>query len=92
MKAWQLIQKRSSWIKHYWAKNSIGNTVDPESVRACKWCAQGAIRRVYKSDSEILSAEAKLLRFLRRRWITNWNDAPERTHAQVIEAMRKADV
>lgn len=58
-------------------------------------CIIGAIRAATNGDPFTWSDESGVLeRFMRSAlglcWLDVWNDAPERTQAEVIEALRKA--
>jgi hypothetical protein len=83
-----------------WHKGNYTNVADTlhtgiNSPEATCFCILGAIRKVYKltRDSNeyaaILKASLELAHY---EYLHEWNDAPERTHAEVLEAVRKAGI
>jgi hypothetical protein len=88
----ELLADPERWTKNAVARNQYGaaipHTHDPD---ACKWCLYGALLRVYGSGN-YWPFEDKLLKTLGRETVAPWNDDPERTHAQVLEAVTKAGI
>jgi hypothetical protein len=86
---------RKGWAQGHYTVNDKGEPCDVLDPNACRWCAVGAIYAVSETMSDYWSAINKLKNFLdidTRGGIDVWNDAPERTQAEVIEAMEKADI
>lgn len=59
------------------------------------YCTIGAIRKVTSGDPSTWSEDSGCIEHFMRRsigrcWLDVWNDEPERTQAEVIEAFRKA--
>lgn len=54
------------------------------------WCALGAIKRVGNYVGDINPASMQLLLVISGRFVHEWNDAPERTQREVVEALRSA--
>jgi len=92
MKAWQLIENPKAWTKRADARDKWSHRISPENPRACKWCARGALVKCYTEPSDYRAAIAKLGNVHIYASTTDWNDEPCRTHAQVLAAMKKADV
>lgn len=89
--AYSLLEDGSKWRK--------GSLDDGE----CKYCVGGAVLHVcgvnaWETDNRAPAEEfAELAHFpkdaslgQRRYALYNWNDAPERTHAEVLELLRSA--
>lgn len=47
MKVHELLNDKSKWIKNDLAVNNKNQSVDYNSVDACKWCVMGAILKCY---------------------------------------------
>ena len=57
----------------------------------CKWCALGAVIQTLERSSP--SREHETVRALEGvigTYLVSWNDAPERTHAEVLAAFDRA--
>jgi hypothetical protein len=91
MTAMELIEK--GWTQRAFARDRDGRKVLASDPRACKWCIGGAIYLAYPDQTAWLEAVAKLRKVIGDIALpTWWNDAPERTHEEVIEACRKAGI
>ena len=97
------ITSPAAWTKFTGARDLDGNPVSPISSSACQYCATGAI--VSSSDAQYVLSEAayELLGIaigvppidnygvpIYAPNISCWNDAKERTHAEVVAAFEKA--
>ena len=82
------IQEPDAWVQECHAQNHIGEEEDPESPDAVSFCLEGAILRalteleevgrgdaLLEIDAEVMSSDEH---------ICEWNDSPERTHAEVL--------
>jgi hypothetical protein len=92
----ELLESPERWAQGFFAFNQDGDTRSPRSDEACKWCVFGAIKRIYSGSAED-EAFYKLNDIIHEsdpRFIlmVNWNDDPKRTHAEVLEAVRKAGI
>jgi hypothetical protein len=87
-KAWQLVQ--SGWCQGVSALDSQGNGVVPESPSASRWCIHGALSRVYGEGTD--DAHFRLAKSIGFWTTIHWNDDPNRTQAEVVEALKKADL
>lgn len=83
-----LIERPEAWTKGTSARWHR-QPVDVESPLATCWCAFGAIRRQSVDRATQDRAIGRLRRFSGPN-VVDWNDAPERTHAEVIEAFDRA--
>ena len=79
------------WTQHKWARDKNAREVNLLASSATCWCAEGAIRAVADCP-EAVSAARKVLREAAgtEETIVEWNDAGERTHAEVLAAFDKA--
>jgi hypothetical protein len=89
-KAADLIEPEGAWTQGAYSKDRRGNPC-PLSLRSVCWCAEGAIAAISRADHEVTH---NALTFLRKQIGTRasiaWNDAPERTQAEVVSALRKS--
>jgi hypothetical protein len=81
------------WIKRLLATNAGGVAVRPDSDSACAWCTIGAVcassREVLDRDEAYRSLRG-VLSLPHRMGLAEWNDAPERTQADVLDAFDHA--
>lgn len=81
---------KDKWIKGRYAEDKQGNWCDPRSDRAVKWCLVGAITHEgCDLDYSVMRLEAAVPNIGN---LTRWNDAPERTWAEVRRAILKAKI
>lgn len=91
-RAADLIEPEGRWIQGGAAKNAAGQYLGAggaASKAATCWCAIGALLRTGPDQA------AAALDYLRTlisptSGIGGWNDAPDRTQAEVVAALRKA--
>ncbi len=96
-KAKALIDTPHKWTQGTYAQDSEGWSVTVSSADAVCYCAHGAIAAVGGLGSErtdaMADAVAEVLELPGKHEYNRlppWNDAPERTHAEVMEAFDKA--
>lgn len=90
-----LIEPDGAWTQRAGARtsdNGFCDTTDPEAVA---FCATGAIYRVSRTAlgfdyPTYCKAVDALESQIDRATIARWNDWPDRTQAEVVEALRKA--
>lgn len=92
MKPSELIADPAKWTKGAYARDAKGaklaDNCDPIAV--C-WCAAGAIERCYPKPTDDRSYSAlysRLLDHIDSAHVSIWNDAPERTHDEVVSALK----
>jgi hypothetical protein len=90
MKAWELLATPDKWTQGVGARDARGREVSPSSKKAKCWCIYGAINKCYGNDG--FSLMALRIERLIPTYVSTWNDNPKRTHAEVIEVLKKADV
>ena len=81
-----LIEPPGAWTQGVVARNAYGRCCYGYSRQAVCWCASAAISRVDHGSS---LAHYKFSDFLGES-IPIWNDAPGRTQAEVVQALRAA--
>jgi len=98
----ELLKDPARWCKGEYARDAKGERVSPLSSSACQWCLLGAVRKEWPSVSDECRAKEKIraalcianfsLAAIIAQTVFDWNDAPERTHAEVLEVVRKAGI
>jgi hypothetical protein len=89
-KAADLLEKPGAWTKRAFARDAGGRPVeDPTEPEAVCFCAAGAI---WRSGGEVCGAAYNaLLEYLGDAvFVSGWNDAKDRTQAEVVAALREA--
>ena len=96
MKAHEKLSDESKWTKGYYAKDDKGRHILETHPDAVCWCAEGAINFVYGTDgalrSEAICKLEKVIPVQDGNWLARWNDAPERTFAEVRDLLLKLDI
>ena len=88
MKPSELLAKPEAWTRESEARQADGYPVLPESATACKWCIIGAIRKCARKQVDVSTWSNKVA-ILIGGGIESWNDMPGRTHAEVLELLRR---
>lgn len=100
-KARALIDSPEKWTQHTWARWSNGEQCTIGARSAAQFSAGGTLCRVtvaphkssdpkYRKQFEALEAAENILVAVVGMKVEAWNDAPERTHAEVLEAFDRA--
>lgn len=89
LKAAEMVER--GWCQGMGARNAAGREVRPTSRAAVCWCAHGAILRSAKDGVGWLCMEhlARAIGIAPCD-VTGWNDAPKRTQAEVVSALKAA--
>ena len=83
-----LIQEPDAWVQECHAWNHLGEETDPTEPDAVCFCLEGAILRALTELGEVgrgdalLEINAEVMGSDEN--ICEWNDSPERTHAEVL--------
>jgi hypothetical protein len=87
-----LIEPEGRWVQGFWATTKRGRAIGYEEANAACWCAVGALMRVSRSAPLDLWYPTRdaLERVIDHQSIPGWNDAPDRTQAEVVAALRRA--
>ena len=94
----ELLASEDAWCQGDIAQNASGEPCLPGDPDACRWCLMGAIDR---AGLTIENPPINLvLTFLGLEWlprhnhhnhgVIGWNDAPGRTHAEVLALINRA--
>lgn len=97
----ELLSDEKRWTKEASARDSKGISVNPNRLRAVRWCLHGACTKVARDlpdNSDVirmLDDEAKAMFPDRNKYGVNLhfilvNDHPDTTHADVIKVLDKA--
>lgn len=98
----QLIVDPSHWTKGEYARNKEGFKVADSSDHACQYCAVGSLWRAsgflrgepdsdpVKGDLVDRACSVLLEAIGKKKGLSVWNDLPETTHQDVINAFDKA--
>lgn len=89
MKPSELIATPDKWTKGEMAKDADGFPVFSTQDSAVCWCLLGAINRACGIDANRVVIFNKL-GFKKINELTDWNDAPERTHSDVLARLKGA--
>ena len=97
MKAWQVFKSRKDWCRHDFAQDVNGLGVPPPANTAIRWCAAGAMRRVYEVDSPELRVQTeKLMQHIRTKTrfdhISTWNDNKHQRWNKVKAVLKRLDI
>jgi hypothetical protein len=98
-KAYELLATPDKWTKGTYARDGNGGKVPDYSEEAKCWCVSGAIWKCYRKPYEKVRVQLdvgemhrRLLKRIGEVEIPLWNDAPERTHAEVIAVLKELDI
>jgi hypothetical protein len=91
----EVLLRAAERVERGWCQRDTAQTADGErttsnSPRAVRWCAAGAVFGQAAPDDNCWKAVTVLREFLRVDSLSQWNDAPGRTAAEVAAAMRTA--
>jgi hypothetical protein len=91
--ALDLIKK--GWTQKTYARNVDGNPVPSQSSIAVCFCSVGALIHAYPNSKDFENAYNKLANAIglqKDDAISLWNDDPNRTYTEVIQAFEKAQI
>jgi hypothetical protein len=105
MKAHELLNSPEIWCQESPAEDPLGNKLQAFDPRAVKWCALGAIQKVY-TPSQLEEAMDRLLRALsvseqglaqmtksdKMCCLMEWNDDRRSSFHEVREILLSADI
>jgi hypothetical protein len=87
----------NGWCQGMGAQDEMGRAIEPSSAFARRWSVAGALERVWRRalDGEDVALEAFQRANLALAAVVKdvpqrWNDAPERTRTQVLDALLEA--
>lgn len=90
----QLAKRRISdpkfWTIGASARSACGSAVTARDAVAKSWCSIGAVQSALPEGDPLMYVSLDTLRGVVGHSIADWNDAEERTHAEVMAAFNKA--
>lgn len=95
MKVRELLTDENKWCKESLAFDKNECALDPRDEEAVSFCLDGAVIKCYSSNDkwQILG---KILKHIHKKknkiHIHEWNDAPERTFADVKQLVEELDI
>jgi len=97
MKVQELLKHPKSWTQTCLARDAFGRIVGPRSFEAKQWCLIGAVLRCYMNESEMSRDERwdeiDLAVYQKHHMkAAAWNDASDRTHAEVLALVKELDI
>ena len=95
VRARELLSDPKSWTQDVMARSVRGTPVVTHSKRARSFCVEGAIERAGLKTTRKVRERARRIVYEKIASstfvnITLWNDAPQRTHAEVLALLDKA--
>jgi len=91
MKIRELLSDELTWTKGASGRTREGFSCLPDSVDAVRWCLSGAVERCYEGRLGI-PIFGRIERALAMGEVMDWNDAPERTFAEVKALVDTLDI
>lgn len=88
----ELLSDRKRWYQGYYACKEDGEEVQATHIFAAGWCVIGAIDKVYQNPLSARLATDKLENIIGVKNIVEWNDRPERTYEEILDAVTKAGI
>lgn len=86
-----LIEPEGAWTQGAYARTAKGFCIGPHEDAATCFCMRGALRRVGAvGDWDESSPATRAIGFQTARQMTQWNDRPRRTQAEVVAKLREA--
>lgn len=87
-----LLEQPGAWTQGAFAKDKNGFATYPLWPEACCFCVLGALERIAGGDTGYAYgvAEDAVRDLIPSGFVSTWNDAPERTQAEVVTTLRAA--
>ncbi len=92
MKIKELLAKPEAWTKGAWARDFQNTSVHGRNPMACCWCLGGALDLCYNYEEQYAICKLIHNEACISLTIAEWNDAPERTHQEVLDLVTRLDV
>lgn len=86
----ELLEDPARWTKGSGARDGSGRPVVCNAKEAVTWCILGGAGKIHGDLT--CEVRAALQDVTKAFYISDWNDAPERTHAEVLAAVREAGI
>lgn len=98
MKMKELLTKPEAWTQGLYARDTEGRSASPHGETTVCWCLIGALIRTYNPMKKLASTpeaeeiERRIADEIHSVDIADWNDSPDRTHAEVLALCEKLDI
>lgn len=92
MKIRELLTDASKWTQKVDARTKKGTPVNYFSAWAVCWCLVGMIYYCYPKNYDSYEVTIKIIQAIGTDNIPGWNDAPERTFAEVKALVDQLDI
>jgi hypothetical protein len=91
----EVLASEANWTKRAFAKDKDGHTCSTYDNGAVQFCLIGAVTRRFMKDGPHRNYDAyheaeDAIRKFTNKGVTSWNDAPERTFAEVKQVLADA--
>ena len=94
----ELLSAPARWTRGVYARNEQGLAVDPHDPEAVCWCLYGAMIYIVGDSNKRFAVHLDaaedainvLSGFISAISVADWQDAPDRTHAEVLDALDRA--
>jgi len=88
----ELLSDESKWTNGMFARDARGRSMNPRDAEASCWCLIGAVLRCYGTNVNRCIASLNRLKESIGPDVEAWNDAPERTFADVRRVIEEAGI
>lgn len=85
-----LLSDPARWTQGEMARNMFGAPTDPAGPNATCWCLMGAIHHETNDDPFLAGFAYQILRIQQGQAISEFNDDPTTSHADVMALLDKA--
>ena len=92
MKAYELLATPDKWTQGPMARNAAGESVPDLAEDACSWCMFGALVKCYGHSGIAFCEACRRVHEIIGCKIISFNETPGRTHAEVLDVLKRADV
>jgi len=96
MKAYELLAPEGAWTQRAQARDERGCEVPFSSPFAVSYCLLGALYKCYPSTRQVRDSLYDRLKntpgFDWTKGFPGWNDAPDRTQAEVVALLKELDI
>jgi len=94
MKAHELLSPEGAWTQGVMASDQDGLVCWALAPQARSWCLLGALHRCYNDTDYGYAVDdiESILRLQGYDYPEAWNDAPERTQAEVVALLKELDI
>ena len=85
----ELLARPESWTQGDFSRDKEGRSARSRPEEQCSWCLMGALMKCYPQFSSRMVITDLLRDKAGCASLSYWNDAPERTHAEVLALLKE---